>query len=111
MLIPEDAMTIKEVAAEVKRSPDAVRMWIGSGVKIGRTRVRLAATRVGGRILVSREAVRDFIAACNPGATAPTETASARARRFEAEKARVLEKHFGVKRAVPSKDKRASPDT
>lgn len=88
-MIPADALTIDEVAGEVRRPSKTVRRWIATGVRINGVAVRLAAVRVGGRILVGRAAVAAFLAACNPGAVAPVETPAATARRFKAEKARL----------------------
>lgn len=47
--------------------PATLTRWILAGVKAGEQRVFLRAARLGGRWIVSREAIAEFIEAQNPG--------------------------------------------
>lgn len=59
-------LTLREVAAETRHSVPSVRRWIADGIQgpDGR-RVRLAATREGGRVFVARLDLDRFREALN----------------------------------------------
>jgi hypothetical protein len=69
-------LTIAEIRGVLPRPVDraTVARWIARGLRTadGR-RVRLAAERLGGRLVVTREALDEFLAALNStsGAVAP----------------------------------------
>lgn len=87
MTTPESE-TPTELAARQGVTVATVRAWINSGVGIGSRRVKLLATRVGGRWRITAEAWEAFTAACNPNEATPVpESATARARRFARDKA------------------------
>lgn len=52
-------LAVVEVAEEVRVSPWTVRAWITKGL--------LKRTKVGGRVLVAKEDLEDFIRRCNEG--------------------------------------------
>jgi hypothetical protein len=69
MTTAADVLTIAEIRRSLTRPVDrsTIRRWAARGLRTpdGR-RVRLAAERLGGRLVVTREALDAFLAALNP---------------------------------------------
>jgi len=62
-----DGITLTQAAQESPVSTQTLRRWIESGIDLRGQRVRLEAIRYGGRFLVQRDALDNFLARLNVG--------------------------------------------